>query len=1389
MYISSTSSKIHDFDMKSIFTLFLYLLVLAPMSLFAQNSSNKGTDFWIGFPAHGDGNKADMYLYITGDSNTTGVVSIPGQSWSTSFSVTANNMTLVSVPTSSAYVSCSDCIEDRGIHVVSNKKIVVYAHIYYQYRSDATLVLPTPTTGKEYYAMSYGQIGPSSDRSQFMIVANKDDTKVRITPSVDLSTKTGGTHSAGTAYEIVLDEGEVYQGRAKGRNFEDDVSGTHILVIDTGANAGCKTVAVFSGSSNNFIGCNPSGGGITSRDNLYQQLYPTRSWGTRFVTIPFKGRKNDNIRVLAAEDGTRVIVNNETGAPRIVDIDAGEWFYMDDVDETKYILAGKPICVAQFQESQKCGGKGDPSMTILNPIEQTLKQITVYSSEYEDIDDHYINVIIPTKYSTSFRIDSKTVSWKKVPKLSSHSYAQIDVSQGNHQMSADGGFIAIAYGFGNYESYGYAAGANVRDLTAKLELVNSAELDENSTCLGDSSEFEGQAEYSVSKWEWDFGDGTKGYGQYINHLYTDTGKYSVVLFTHKTDFDGCSTYDSTYLDVRVNAKPIAKLVTSLRCEGSTITFTDSSQAPPGENIASSQWIFHNSGTYAAKTTKYYDTAGVYKVRLIVKTDYQCTDTVDWDMVVNPNPVVSSFVEDVCFKDSAYFNNTSTLKWGAVDTSLWHFGDGDSSFVHNATHFYQDSGTYFVTLFTQSDSGCSATGYDTIYKYPSFTLDFSYQDTCAGLGVDFTNKSFANVGTLTDYLWKFPNNVTYSTTNAQHQFPTPGSYVVKLLGTYDNYCRDSIEQTVVVDPLVSANFSVTDFCMNDTVTFINTSSVATGTVSNVKWDLDDGKTANGDTVKIKYSSNGSKDITMIAGSDQGCADTMTKQIVIIDPQITSIVMPVVCAGTVAKIYATYSMDGDAVDTYAWDADGYMGNTDTLYFNTNNPSLYHVEHTIVTDAGCTITVLDSFTVFAVPVADFDIGDICQGYSLKPINNSTIGNSETITSNIWEMNGSLASTNKNPTIIATPAGNATMKLTVASAEGCSDAITKNFEIFAVPNAAFSIANTCLGETTFFTSSSSISSGSIASRNWSYNDGVTDMGTFVTRTYPADGSYSIKLVVISDNGCPDSVSQNFNINPKPQLDIVADKTTGCQPLLVQFTNNSSINSGSITTYDWEFGDGTTATGAQNSKIYSNVGTYQVVVYGTSDFGCKDTFTLPTMIDILAKPLADFSFSPLEPSLLFPDVNFLNNSSADATSYEWDLDDGSTFTSRDVSHKYEFAGDYNVRLIVTADNGCKDTIVTLVILKLDFFIWIPTVFSPNGDQTNDVFRVHGLIPDLQGYSLAIFNRWGEVIFESTDVNEFWDGTYQGIEVPASSYGYRVRYINYETGRWESKKGAIKVIR
>ncbi len=1368
--------------------LLLFTILVQTGNLSHAQSSNKGTEFWIGFPNHAEGTQAGLYLYITGDSNATGTVSVPGQSWSTTFSVTANAMTLVAVPSNIAYMSCSDCIEDKGIKVSTNKKVVVYSHIYRQYRSDATLVLPTRTLGKKYYCMSYEQLW-TSERSQFMVIAAKDDTKVRITPSVALRKSGGGTHAKGTPYEVTLDAGECYQGRANSSGSAEDVSGTLIEVIDTGSTANCRTVAVFSGSSGTHLGCNNRW--QNSRDNLYQQMYPTKSWGQRFITVPFRGMNGDDIRILASEDNSTVTVINKTGAPNNYYLDKGEYYSLEDVKEEKYIICDKPIMVAQYQQSQRCNSNstGDPSMTILNPIEQTLKNITVYSSEYEDIRSHYINVIIPSAGVSSFRIDGKTASFTKVAKYQTYSFAQISVTKGNHIMSSDVGFNAVAYGFGRYESYGYSAGANVKDLTAVAELENSAKNDEITLCLGQEASFKGSAEYSAKSWLWDFGDGDTSTTQSPKHTYSDTGTYEVKLKVFKPADDGCSVYDSSVLEVKVNAPPVARIHYDALCEDMSIRFEDSTIVPFGETQLFSQFTFHdNQNVYAKFANKTYDSSDKYYIRLIAGTENQCRDTFIDSIFISPAPVASFNIDNACSLDTSEFTNTSTVKTGGFASYKWYFGDGDSSTVGSPKHFYQDSGTYAIQFDIVSDSGCTASAYDTIIKYEQYTIDFAYADTCAGLTVDLVNISASQGGSLQNWKWKFHDGTIATSKDTAYKYATPGNYDVWLVGSLDTVCRDSVVHTITVDPNVSADFGLSSNCFVDTITFTNTSTITGGVMAESYWDFDDGLTSTQDTAKVKYASKGSKDIELIAVTDQGCRDTATLSIMIYDPKIIGFNIPNICQNTDAEIAAILDLDGDTVKSWDWTADGTTFTTDTVKINKASTGRYEVSLDIVTKFNCKISHLDSFNIYATPVADFTVDPVCIGEDLVPVNTSSIEAGESITGFNWYLDNVSASSAQNPSIPTTTVGTNSLRLNVTSSTGCPGSKIVDVEVYPKPVPSFTYADTCFEDNTTFTSGSTISSGSITSEDWTYDDGTTTSGSVVSRFLSAPAEYSIKLVATSGFGCKDSISKSFSIAPLPMIDIVADPISGCQPLLVNFTNNSSIGTGAITDFNFDFGDGNTSTAVSPSNVYQTPGSFVVVVDALSAAGCRDTLTLANPVDVLPKPVASFTFTPDEPSLLEPEIQFVNTSSPDAVTFNWFITDGTTHSGPIVDHTLE-PGDYVATLIATAANGCSDTAEQSVYVKLDFFLHAPTAFSPNGDLINDLFGIDGMVAEVQGYTMEIFNTWGEQVFYSDNPIEKWDGTVNGKETHTGTYVYIVRYRNIETDRWETINGVLTVVR
>ena len=196
--------------------------------------------------------------------------------------------------------------------------------------------------------------------------------------------------------------------------------------------------------------------------------------------------------------------------------------------------------------------------------------------------------------------------------------------------------------------------------------------------------------------------------------------------------------------------------------------------------------------------------------------------------------------------------------------------------------------------------------------------------------------------------------------------------------------------------------------------------------------------------------------------------------------------------------------------------------------------------------------------------------------------------------------------------------------------------------------------------------------------------------------------------------------------------------------------------------------------------GNYSVIV--TDIYGCQ--VTSPTIkLTQTDKPIADFYWNPYMPSV-GSEVHF-NNTSLNATSYSWNFGDGATSSEFEPNHIYtdELIKQYTLFLVATSTSGCVDTAFYTIIMNDDLIYYVPNSFTPNSDQLNNVFQpifTQGI--DNYDFSLLIYNRWGEVVFESKDASKGWDGTYNGEVQLDGTYTWR---ISFKMSQTDEKKMAV----
>jgi len=264
-----------------------------------------------------------------------------------------------------------------------------------------------------------------------------------------------------------------------------------------------------------------------------------------------------------------------------------------------------------------------------------------------------------------------------------------------------------------------------------------------------------------------------------------------------------------------------------------------------------------------------------------------------------------------------------------------------------------------------------------------------------------------------------------------------------------------------------------------------------------------------------------------------------------------------------------------------------------------------------------------------------------------------------------------------------------TVFSFVGCSRTTTGIvITIFPMPVVGFT-ANTpdqCLNGNQFvFTNTSTVSAGSML-YDWDFGDGITATTRNVNHSYTVPGAYTVRLIVTTDNGCKDSSFFSVNVYESPVAGFTANSPVTCfNNNQFVFTNTSTINTGTLQ-YNWNFGDGTTATTRDANHTYLNPGGYTVRLIVTSDRNCTNEIT--HIVIVYASPVVGFTANTPDECLNGNQFVFTNTStvSAGTMQYDWDMGDGATAATRNVTHSYSLPGTYTVRLLVTTDHNCKDS-------------------------------------------------------------------------------------------------------
>ena len=796
------------------------------------------------------------------------------------------------------------------------------------------------------------------------------------------------------------------------------------------------------------------------------------------------------------------------------------------------------------------------------------------------------------------------------------------------------------------------------------------------------------------------------------------GAYTVTVTS-----TGCTATATT--NVVVNSIPVVNAgVNQTVCQGSSVTLS-------GSGATTYTW----SGG-VAQGVAFTPPVGT-NTYTVTGTSSGCTATDDVLVTVNPIPTVNAGTDQAVCAGTPVTLSAS----GSALTYSWDNSISDGvQFTPTSTLTYTATGT--------GTGGCTATDQVQVVVNPiPNVLAGTDQTVCDGASVTLT-------ATGAD---------TYSWDNGAIQgssfIPATGTVTYTVTGTTLAGCQSSDQMVLTVNPNPTpvilgdlvycaptpptmstdqayAGYSWSNGAMTSTIVGDASYNPLTVTVT-------DGNGCQGTSPAVNLTENSvintsgsfavcQGETVLIHGNPESVAGTYSQtftsyqgcdSVSVITLNVNP--LPPVNAGADQAVCegVSVTLSASGAQTYSWT----NGVSNGSVFTPGTTLTYTVSGTDLN--GCVNSDDVIVTVNTIPVVD-----------AGPDQTECAGTSVTLTGNgaatyNW-------SNNVTDGVAFIPLATATYTVTGTSAEGCYDQDQVTVTINPIPNVTAGIDQTvCEGETVTLNGS--------GANTYTWDNNVVNGVPFA----PPVGTTIYTVVGATAAGCTRTDQVTVVVEPAPQVTFVADVTSGCTPLTVNLTNTTA----NATDCQWTLSNGTMINGCGTVQtVLEQGGCINVTLSTSSTNGCTGSITAQNYICAENPPLASFAPVPQIVSSLEPYTSF-NNTTIGAVEYFWDFGDGETSTEENPDHQYEqgATGSYDVMLIAYTPLGCVDTAWSYVDVQEELIYYVPNSFTPDGDIFNQTFKpifTSGI--DIYNYNLTIYNRWGQVVFESKNPEIGWDGSF-----------------------------------
>lgn len=606
------------------------------------------------------------------------------------------------------------------------------------------------------------------------------------------------------------------------------------------------------------------------------------------------------------------------------------------------------------------------------------------------------------------------------------------------------------------------------------------------------------------------------------------------------------------------------------------------------------------------------------------------------------------------------------------TYKWRNGTSEINGAINASLIASENGDYNVVV--TDINGCSETSNTvgvTVFSLPEAVAAADGSTLlCPGGSVNLkTNDNFD-----LSYQWMLNNEPVPDANTFSIEAALGGNYTVMI--TDGNGCKNTSDAiTVSFIPYSVASFTVSQnpLCSGGLVDFTNTSA----NYISSQWMFDNGNTSALSNPTQVFSNSGSYNVKLITENVCGYKDSALLAIRVWENPVATFNVKNGCKDENLSFVSNSTGNMDHFWTFGDASTSLIANPDKAY---STAGVYDVQLIITDVNGCKDTAKTLVSVYPRPVVSFVAPiNVCEGAS------STFTNTTSLSSgtfyNEWNFGDGKSSIENNPTKIYNDKGNYTVVLTSTSDYGCSASYENIINVNSKPKANFKANPVCKGTATEFIN---ITEGG-AAYEWDFGDAIQSTLTSPIHTYTTAGIFNAKLTAKNSDGCEDVITKTINVFINPLVNFTVNDN--CFGLPTNFGNFSTDGS----QMHWQFGDGNISSDINPTYTYLNPGNYNVKLSVISEHGCISS--LNKLVKIFASPKAAFGINNKQQcfngnSFIFTDNSTISNGTY---THQWSFDNQETSTVSPFIKSYTNYGVHDVKLVITSNNGCKDSAIETV--------------------------------------------------------------------------------------------------